>query len=398
MRTSPTQFHSQQPMRYIVQPSQVKPVKSDYIFNGLHCPLRKGIVYYRRRDTIFEHDTYSRKHEPVIIAKDPSWLSSEFVLVPIKGNRILLFGRSMIDREGTPYLHLSIHEIIRSCRVGPAVWCYHGHGDSNISLLCPMISTTNALGITFGVHSSTHTQLFDVSTGTEKDYPLMEAGRLNYHRGLNLSTEFKDISVISPNQPVLLDADVDNEIMTLLLNSGSDDANNTNISSVIQVSLPNPNSTMKYAEDIHVKKLLLAFSADGSKFATATADGRVSIWDVRTKAPLKVFLVDVSRRYNSSWFQPVLLLQFSSGILGKEVLVFMESNCEIIHIIDATSFDTEETLCLPIIWPRESKFPKRLSSLYFDPSGECMYTEQSGTLYEWTLRKKEGPKWWLGEE
>ena len=100
----------------------------------------------------------------------------------------------MIDREGTPYLHLSIYEI-RSCRVGPAVWCYHGHGDSNISLLRPMKSTTNALGITFGVHSSTHTQLFDVFTGTEKDYPLTEAGRLNYHRGLNLSTEFKDISM-----------------------------------------------------------------------------------------------------------------------------------------------------------------------------------------------------------
>jgi len=100
----------------------------------------------------------------------------------------------MIDREGTPYLHLSIHEIC-SGRVGPAVWCYHGHGDSNISLLRPMKSMTNALGITFGVHSSTHTQLFDISTSIEKDYPLTEAGRLNYHRELSLGTEFKDISL-----------------------------------------------------------------------------------------------------------------------------------------------------------------------------------------------------------
>lgn len=110
--------------------------------------------------------------------------------------------------------------------------------------------------------------------------------------------------MISPNHPVLLDADMDTEIMTLLLNSGSDDANNMDVSSVIKVSLPNPNSATKHNEDIHVKKLLLAFSADGSKFATATADGRVSIWDVRSKAPLKVFLVDVSRRYSSFWFQP----------------------------------------------------------------------------------------------
>ena len=114
--------------------------------------------------------------------------------------------------------------------------------------------------------------------------------------------------------------------MTLLLNSGSDDASVLDVSSVAQVSLPNPGSTTEHNEDIHVKKLLLAFSADGSKFATATADGRVSIWDVRSKVPLKVFLVDVSRLYSSSWFQPLLLLQFSSGILGKEVLVFMEVN------------------------------------------------------------------------
>lgn len=129
---------------------------------------------------------------------------------------------------------------------------------------------------------------------------------------------------MSPNQPVLLDANMDNETMTLLLNSGSDDAGDLDVSSVAQVSLPNPDSTSEHNEDIHVKKLLLAFSADGSKFATATADGRVSIWDVRSKVPLKVFLVDVSRLYSSSWFQPVLLLQFNSGILGKEVLVFMK--------------------------------------------------------------------------
>ena len=75
-----------------------------------------------------------------------------------------------------------------------------------------------------------------------------------------------------------------------------------------------------------------------------------------------------------------------------------QSNCEIIHIIEATSLEAEETLGLPIIWPRESKFPKRMSTLCFDPNGECMYTEQGGTLYEWTLQKKVGPEWWLGEE
>ena len=66
----------------------------------------------------------------------------------------------------------------------------------------------------------------------------------------------------------------------------------------------------------------LAFSADGSKFAMAMSQGGpgVSVWDIRSKTPLKTFAEvpkygDIRRVEN---------LQFSSGKSGKEALVFVE--------------------------------------------------------------------------
>jgi hypothetical protein len=89
------------------------------------------------------------------------------------------------DDDYWDYLRLSIHGI-HSYRVGPALWTYDHYGHSNIFELQPMKSTTNALGITFGVHSESHMELFDISTDAKKgSYPLVEAGKLNYGRKLN---------------------------------------------------------------------------------------------------------------------------------------------------------------------------------------------------------------------
>jgi hypothetical protein len=116
-------------------------------------------------------------------------MSISFTLIPINHNQILLIGKcheeSYYDDDYWDYLHLSIHEI-HSYRVGPALWTYDHYGHSNIFQLQPMKSTTNALGITFGVHSESRMELFDISTEAKKGcYPLIEAGQLNYSRKLN---------------------------------------------------------------------------------------------------------------------------------------------------------------------------------------------------------------------
>jgi len=63
----------------------------------------------------------------------------------------------------------------------------------------------------------------------------------------------------------------------------------------------------------------LAFSADGSKFAIGPACGGVDVWDIRSKFPLKASAEAPESDYHNWHTQ---CLQFSSGNLGKEVLVF----------------------------------------------------------------------------
>ena len=64
----------------------------------------------------------------------------------------------------------------------------------------------------------------------------------------------------------------------------------------------------------------LAFSADGSKFAIAMDPG-MSVWDIRSKVPLQTFM---EAPLPPELVLPDRLPQFSSGDLGKEILVFVE--------------------------------------------------------------------------
>ena len=89
----------------------------------------------------------------------------------------------------------------------------------------------------------------------------------------------------------------------------------TNFSFVTRMSIPIPWGPESVKFDL--QKPELAFSADGSKFAVATNVGRVSVWDIRSKVPLKTFTPPQNNSYH------ILYLQFSSGKGGKEVLVFV---------------------------------------------------------------------------
>ena len=94
------------------------------------------------------------------------------------------------------------------------------------------------------------------------------------------------------------------------------DSGSTSFSFATRISIPTPRvpgTASLQAE--------LAFSADGSKFAMAMGRGRVSVWDIRCKVPLNTFMEVPKPDYNN---QSVPCLQFSSGKLGKEALVFVE--------------------------------------------------------------------------
>ena len=96
---------------------------------------------------------------------------------------------------------------------------------------------------------------------------------------------------------------------------------NLDFSFISQVLIPNPNGADR--EGARARAPLLAFSADGTKFAAGTDDGVVSVWDVRSKTLLKVFEVDVPEDVLSLPTPYLQFLQFSSGIIGREVLAFI---------------------------------------------------------------------------
>ena len=99
--------------------------------------------------------------------------------------------------------------------------------------------------------------------------------------------------------------------------SDSGRTNNMNFSFVTRMSVPIPESPGVWVW----RGPFFAFSADGSKFAMAMARSRVSVWEIRSKVPLKTFMEVPKSDYDD---RPVRHLQFSSGNVGKEVLVFVE--------------------------------------------------------------------------
>ena len=125
--------------------------------------------------------------------------------------------------------------------------------------------------------------------------------------------------MLSPDRRILLDADENNETIDIFY-SGTGDKDNMDFSFLSQVSIPNRSGADR--KGARAGAPLLAFSADGTKFAAGTVDGVVSVWDVRSRLPSKVFKMDVPGGKYRSW--SIKYLQFSSGILGREVLAFTE--------------------------------------------------------------------------
>jgi len=172
-------------------------------------------------------------------------------------------------------------------------------------------------------------ELFELST--EGGGPLTKTGQIDFNREVyGIGTSYVGLLwynyilalqvKLSPNGRILLSADQSDNGGVHLFYSNSCDTNKMNFSFVDNKRLPNPKNTNRRKE-MPAWAPSLVFSANGSKFATATPNGVVTIWNAQNGLPLKVFVVEVPSRV-TLW--PMSLLQFSSGISGREVLVFME--------------------------------------------------------------------------
>ena len=228
------------------------------------------------------------------------------------------------------HLCFTIHEI-HSYRIGPALCTWTLQTSNDIFRFPPIGKelSTNTLGITFGANCTSRCmELFELSM--ERGNHFNMTGQIIFDReicGIGASyvgslwyNHIFAVQVkLSPDRTILLSADQSDNGRIGLFHSSSGNTNKMDFSFVDNKRLPNPKNTNR--REMPAWAPSLVFSADGSKFATATPDGVVTIWDAQNGLHLKVYVVEVPSRV-TLW--PISFLQFSSGISGREVLVFME--------------------------------------------------------------------------
>lgn len=113
---------------------------------------------------------------------------------------------------------------------------------------------------------------------------------LRYH-GL-YSVLILDLASISPDGRTLLSVGDTSKVFLHRLTGGS----HINISPIATLSLPPPDvSVLPYASTALVASFSTSFSSDGTKYAVASQEGVVAVWDVRSTKPLKTFQTDKSR-------------------------------------------------------------------------------------------------------
>lgn len=156
-----------------------------------------------------------------------------------------------------------------------------------------------------------------------------------------------------------------------------------------------------------------SWSKDGRKFAVASQDGQVTVWDHRSSHPLAVFYTSASTALHDyddiprlmdppvssqSGREPARVVKFSPEGSARDLLVFSEEHTHI-HIVDARTFNTHVVVPVPFELPGSPEVDKRrgfesgqwgVAGVAFDPSGDWLYAGTERTVVEWDLRRYGG--------
>jgi len=205
-------------------------------------------------------------------------------------------------------------------------------------------------------------KFYDVPVRCET-FPLAikDAGMLRLDVAVNHSS-------LSPDGQTLLSVGDSPKVYLHRLSGGS----RLTFTPITTLTLPPPdNSSLYHISSNLAASFSTAFSSNGTKFAVASQEGAVAVWDVRSSKPLKVFQTDKNRMPEgksmmngnaSGWLSDdpwdwtrggyqapgwgVRSVKFGSGDSGKEIMTFTE-HTSLLHVIDARTFETEEIVCMP---------------------------------------------------
>ncbi|KAK7031165.1 hypothetical protein VNI00_013580 [Paramarasmius palmivorus] len=325
------------------------------------CPRERGLVNYVHQQSIVEQNLNapsSNPHTLVDLNFTPNTLSS--LQIPDTQQTLLAAGGQ--DAE----IHLSLHD--HSSPRRKTVWQTeeHLHASINNSVLLTSLNLarSNESGIEPKIVISNNdctVKFYDVPIRAQPD--IRETGSLRLSVPINHSS-------ISPDGRTLLSVGDSSKVYLHRISGGS----RLDFSHIMTLQIPPPDrSPLTYPSTSTslAASFSTAFSTDGTKYAVASQEGVVAIWDVRSTRPLKIFQTDKSRMPSGGghWSDGLLSddpyewtrgnskapgwsvrnVKFgnggSSGI-GREIMTFTE-HTSFLHVIDARTFETEEIVRVP---------------------------------------------------
>lgn len=108
----------------------------------------------------------------------------------------------------------------------------------------------------------------------------------------NLINAFHSIASISPDGRTLLSVGDSNKVYFHQITGGA----RISFAPITTLSIPPPDASPRpFSSSSLAAAFSTAFSGDGTKFAVASQEGVVAVWDVRSTKPVKVFQTDKTR-------------------------------------------------------------------------------------------------------
>ncbi|CAA7269540.1 unnamed protein product [Cyclocybe aegerita] len=372
------------------QPTAIAPARPTIAHVQLRdlliCPREQGVVNYVTHRAIVEQDLHA-PGAPTRILAHLHFTPNSLTSLPVGQNDTIIAAGGQ-EAE----IHLSYHTPSSSRRTH-LVWDHEEHlaGSINNSVLLTSLSltTSNESSIEPRVGVSNNdgsVRLYDIPLRLpDSRWKLAEVGAVRLDVPINHSS-------ISPDGRTLLSVGDSNRVYFHRIAGGG----RITFSPITTLSIPSPDPSpsLSFPTSSLAASFSTAFSGDGSKFAVASQEGVVAVWDVRSTKVMKVFQTDKMRGLGggmertslgnggaSGWLSDdpwewtrgtkapgwcVRSVKFNGGEggrMGKEVMAFTE-HTSLVHIVDARTFETHDIIRVPTMHkppPRQQDHPHRLS-------------------------------------
>ncbi|KIK66885.1 hypothetical protein GYMLUDRAFT_69923 [Collybiopsis luxurians FD-317 M1] len=333
------------------------------------CPRERGLVNYVTKNSVVEQDLLKPRSTPRTLF-DLDFSPANLTSLEVLNGGATLFAAGGQDAE----LHLSLHHhSTRQRRTGALEWKFEEHlpasinnsilltsmelGRSNESSIEPRLAISN---------NDCTVKFFDIpmavrGVGTPK---IRSAGSVRFNVAVNHSS-------ISPDGTCLLSVGDSSKVFLHRIYGGSQ----LSFSPVATLTVPPPDrNLLPFFSSTLAASFSTSFSRDGTKYAVASQEGVVCVWDVRSTRPLKVYQTDksdtggISGNGMASGFLSDDPYEWTRGLskapgwsarnvkfgngggdgCGKEIMTFTE-HTSLLHVIDARTFETEEIVRVPSV-------------------------------------------------